>query len=101
METLMASSGCQPEEACPFFIGADKPGTTARVDPEADQDPFYVLLENDKLISVVAVETDVLLEPVPDPENPGKFVAKENAVRLLIAATVRPYRVALDMTAML
>lgn len=49
---------------------------------EPNEEPIYVLLEDDKLISHVAVETDTLLTP----ENPG-----ENEVRLVIIATVKPY----------
>jgi hypothetical protein len=36
---------------------------TAR--PEADEDPFFVLLEDDVLVTRLAVETDTLLEPTP------------------------------------
>ena len=31
--------------------------------PSADETPFYCLLADDKLISKVSVETDILLEP--------------------------------------
>jgi hypothetical protein len=57
--------------------------------PEVDQDPFYVLLEDDHLITHVAVTTDMLLEPVND-------TPPENAVRLVINVTVRPYRSTMD-----
>jgi hypothetical protein len=60
-----------------------------------DEKPFYVLLENDRLITAISVETDTLLEPVEDPET-HKEVPMENAVRLVISVTVRPYRVHWD-----
>jgi len=50
------------------------------------EDPFYVLLEDDKLITHVSVTSDMLLEQVAKPD-----VAPENAVRLVISVTVRPY----------
>lgn len=54
------------------------------------QNPFYVLLEDDRLITRVAVTSDMLLEPVEGVER------EEDAVRLLINATVRPYRVTFE-----
>jgi hypothetical protein len=59
--------------------------------PEADEDPFFVLLQDDKLISHVSVETDVLLEPTPSAN--GKFLT--NDARLIITVTLRPYMVAI------
>ncbi len=53
--------------------------------PKDGQDPFYVLLEDDKLITRVAVTSDMLLEPVEGVER------KEDAVRLVIDVNVRPY----------
>ncbi len=49
------------------------------------QDPFYVLLEDDCLITRVAVTSDMLLEPVEGVKR------EEDAVRLVINVTVRPY----------
>ncbi len=52
--------------------------------PEADESPFYCLLEDDSLITKVAVETDQLLQ----------FVTKNrdvNEVRLVITVRLRPY----------
>lgn len=54
--------------------------------PAADEDPFYVLLQDDRLITHVAVTSDTLLEPVPD-------VQEGNAVRLVIGVTITPYKV--------
>jgi hypothetical protein len=34
--------------------------------PEDDENPFYVLLEDDLLITHVSVTTDLLLQPVPN-----------------------------------
>ena len=52
--------------------------------PKPEQDPFYVLLEDDRLITRVAVTSDTLLEPVGQ---------EEDAVRLVITVTVQPYKV--------
>ena len=56
------------------------------VPTSADQDPFYVLLEDDKLITHAAVTSDTLLEPIDDPSVPP-----ENAVRLVIGVAIKPY----------
>jgi hypothetical protein len=50
--------------------------------PSADQIPFFCLLEDDKLITRVAVETDRLLEPI---EN------RPSDTRLVITVRIRPY----------
>lgn len=58
--------------------------------PDGDETPlFYVLLEDDRLITQVAVTTDMLLQPVPN--TPG-----EEAVRLVIDVTIRPYKTTID-----
>ena len=55
-------------------------------EPEPEENPFYVLLKDDQLITHVAVTSDMLLEPV-------KGVEPETAsVRLVINVTVLPYR---------
>lgn len=54
--------------------------------PSPEENPFYVLLEDDRLITRVAVTSDMLLEPV-------KGVRQEEAVRLVINVTVTPYKV--------
>ena len=72
----------------------------SRAKPDTDESPFYVLLENDRFITALTVETDTLLEPVLDPGT-GKFVPMENAVRLFISVTARPYRVHLDNLSLL
>jgi hypothetical protein len=46
-------------------------------------------LEDDKLITHIAVTTDALLEPVPG-------VPQDEAVRLVIDVTIRPYRAYLE-----
>jgi hypothetical protein len=56
-----------------------------KVTPEPDEDPFYVVLEDDKLITHLSATTDTLLEPVKD-------VPPNQAVRLIIDVTIRPYR---------
>jgi hypothetical protein len=57
--------------------------------PEDGEDPFYCLLEDDKLISHVAVETDRLLEPTRD--GMSKNQAKNDA-RLVVDVKIRSYQ---------
>ena len=57
--------------------------------PEEGEDPFFVLLENDRLVTHVAVETDVLLSPVSVNEQ-------VNDVRLVISCKVWPYAIRSD-----
>jgi hypothetical protein len=65
-------------------------GTTkGQVGPASDEDPFYVLLEDDKFITHMAVTTDMLLDPVPG-------VSPDTAVRLVLNVTVRPYMAYLE-----
>jgi hypothetical protein len=52
--------------------------------PGEGEKPFYCLLADDKLISKVSVETDMLHEPVSNP--PDKFDA-----RLVIKVTLKPF----------
>jgi hypothetical protein len=55
--------------------------------PSDDENPFYVLLEEDKLISRVSVETDILLQLTRfDP----------NETRLVITVTLSPYDIGWD-----
>jgi len=53
--------------------------------PDASEIPFFCLLEDDKLVSHLAVEADTLLDPIPETKHP------ENDVRLLITVEIRPY----------
>ena len=53
--------------------------------PEADECPFFCLLENDKMISKISVETDLLLEDLRG-EAPN-----EHDARLVITVRLRPY----------
>ena len=52
--------------------------------PGSDEKPFFCLLEEDKLITKVSVETDQLLEFVSPRMD-------ENEVRLVITVSLRPY----------
>ena len=68
--------------------GPDELGERAsggRIVAGVDEDPFFVLLEEDSLVTHVSVTADSLLEAVP-------HTRRENAVRLVIHATIRPYR---------
>lgn len=52
--------------------------------PGASEDPFFVLLEDDSLVTRLAVETDTLLEPT----GPGAGV---HDARLVITVRLTPY----------
>lgn len=54
--------------------------------PEEDETPFFSLLENDKMLSRVAVETDEMLQSVGTLLNEGD-------VRLIITVEIRPLHV--------
>ena len=58
---------------------------SGQVTPSSDEDPFYVVLQDDRLITHLAVTTDTLLEPVPG-------VPSKEAVRLVVDVTIRPYK---------
>lgn len=60
--------------------------------PEPDEDPFYVLLEDDRLINHVSVETDTLLTPTPSAG--GQWL--KNDARLIITVHVKLARVTMD-----
>lgn len=65
-------------------------GYTDRI-PQADERPFFCLLEDDKLITKLSVETDRLLQSVPNPI--GDY---ENDARLIITVRLRPYELHAD-----
>lgn len=52
--------------------------------PTEDEQPFYCLLSDDKLISHVSVETDTLLQPTGLQED-------ANDARLIVAVKLRPF----------
>ncbi|MEM1370508.1 MAG: hypothetical protein AAGG02_21435 [Cyanobacteria bacterium P01_H01_bin.15] len=56
---------------------------TDEISPEHGEDPFYVLMEDDELLTRLNVETQVLLTP---PVSEG-----DNSVRLVIRVDVSPY----------
>ena len=56
------------------------------------EDPFFVLVEDDRILSHVSVETDTLLEPTPAANK--QFLT--NDARLVITVTIRPYKVHMD-----
>jgi hypothetical protein len=57
--------------------------------PQTDEDPFFVLLADDNLVTHVSVETDTLLQPTPTAN--GNFL--DNDARVVITATVAPCEV--------
>lgn len=57
------------------------------VGPTQYERPFYCLLEDDKLISRVTVETDTMLEAV------GGGIPSKSDARLVVTVTARPSRV--------
>jgi hypothetical protein len=62
--------------------------------PADGEDPFFVLLEDDGLLSHVSIETDTLLEPTSSAK--GQFLV--NDARLVITVHLRPYFVKIDNT---
>lgn len=52
--------------------------------PGDDEKPFFVLLEDDKLITHLSVETDTILEQVSENWD-------DNDVRLIISVKIKPY----------
>jgi hypothetical protein len=54
--------------------------------PQSDEQPFFCLLEDDKLITKVSVDTDDLLDPLPE-----KDVIESADARLVITVSLRPY----------
>lgn len=54
--------------------------------PDPDEDPFFVLMEEDKLVSGFSVETDRLLDPAksPDPEVDKRWA------QVVITVNLRP-----------
>lgn len=61
----------------------------AKRTPSEEEKPFFCLLEDDKLITKVSVETDRLLEPVNATIDP-------HDARVVITVRVRPYEVHVD-----
>ena len=59
--------------------------------PDEGEDPLFVLLEDDRLLSQVSIETDTLLQPTPTAN--GKFLP--NDARLVITVSLRPYKMTL------
>ena len=53
------------------------------IGPSAEEYPFFVLLQNDNLITQVSVTTDRLLAPIAG-------VARETAADIIINVTLRP-----------
>jgi hypothetical protein len=50
-------------------------GQREEAKPEANEDPFFVLLEDDKVVTDLNVTTDKLLVPTDDPKNHGDVLA--------------------------
>ena len=65
------------------------PNGVGQFKPEEGQNPFFVLMTDDRLITHISVSTDELLEAVPG-------VPDDNAVRLTIGVTIKPYDVTVD-----
>lgn len=76
-----------PKGADELGAGSARPQVPAS---DGSESPFYVLLEDDKLITHVSVESDILLEPVAVPGS------QDSGVRLVLGVTVRPYDVTQD-----
>ncbi len=59
------------------------------IHPLRDEVPFYVLLEDDSLISKITLETGLLLDPVGSKED-------DDAVRLILRGKIKDYGVHRD-----
>lgn len=59
--------------------------------PGPDEDPFYCLLQDDKLVNRFAVETDTLLDPPT-----GNNEVDNREARIVITIEVRPWYVTMD-----
>lgn len=55
------------------------------LEPASDENPFYCLLEDDRLISKVSIETDLLLEPSDESRRNDA-----NDTRLIITVKLKP-----------
>lgn len=58
--------------------------------PGENERPFFCLLQDDSMITKLAVETDVLLEPIGDRVDP-------NDARLIVTVSIQPRIVRLDL----
>jgi hypothetical protein len=58
----------------------------SKLTPQEGESPFYCLLEDDRLITKVSVETDILLQPVGAKSNRYD----PNDARLVITVRLRP-----------
>jgi hypothetical protein len=57
--------------------------------PQDGENPFFVLMEDDKQVSHLEVETDLLLDPLTDSD------ADQRKVRLIITVELKPYDITL------
>ncbi|BCA58000.1 hypothetical protein HMP06_0769 [Sphingomonas sp. HMP6] len=57
----------------------------SKISPGPDEKPFFCLLEDDSLVVKVSVETDTLLQPIPD--------IGTNAARVIVTVRTSPFRV--------
>lgn len=55
-------------------------------EPDGSEEPFFVLLEDDSLITHAAVTSDMLLQDV-------KNAPEDSAVRMVITVKIQPYRI--------
>ncbi len=58
------------------------------IEPGSDEDPFYVLMEDDELLTQLNVETQRLLTPATSSDD--------KSVKLIIRVDVSPYRITMD-----
>ena len=55
--------------------------------PESGENPFYCLMEDDKLVGNVSVTTDTLLEPTPESNG----IHDTHDARIVVAVTIKNY----------
>jgi hypothetical protein len=85
---MVVNSGDIDNRLKPLFDALRMPRSKTELggfdEPLDGQVPYFVLLEDDSLITKLGLETDVLLEPI----NGGFDMAD---VRLIISVDIRPY----------
>jgi hypothetical protein len=59
--------------------------------PSEGENPFFCLLEDDKLVSSLSVDTDTLLDPIT-----GDNDADQSRVKIVITVAIRPYHITMN-----
>jgi hypothetical protein len=80
----------KPKTPRELWFNMPQPGYPPMLpEPDGSETPFFVLLEDDKLITHASVTSDILLEDVDGLEKKDR----EAAVRLVITINLKPYKI--------